>query len=173
MCHTLSTTLCMARRRSDQEHRHEGREQVDLVISAPRVVAGTEVIQQGGVVVADGRIAEVFAGDAPAGGEHVTLDAGTLVPGFVDLQVNGYAGVDFAVAEPDGWSRAAEALAREGVTAFVPTLITAPIGDLLAGLGRARAVAAALADDGSAASIVAVHLEGPFLSPAYRGAHAA
>ena len=49
---------------------------------------------------------------------------GIAVPGFVDLQVNGFAGVDFLGADADGFATAGEALLETGVTAYLPTLIT-------------------------------------------------
>ena len=54
---------------------------------------------------------------------------GIAAPGFVDLQVNGYAGVDFSAAGEDEWRVAREALLRDGVTAFQPTFVTAPLED--------------------------------------------
>ena len=51
---------------------------------------------------------------------------GIAAPGFVDLQVNGYGGVDFAAADAAGYATAGEALLEGGVTAYQPTLITAP-----------------------------------------------
>ena len=59
---------------------------------------------------------------------------GIAVPGFVDLQVNGFGGVDFATADAAGYRRAGEALLETGVTAFQPTIITAPEDDLVAAL---------------------------------------
>ncbi|MFN8203137.1 MAG: amidohydrolase family protein [Solirubrobacteraceae bacterium] len=146
---------------------------------AQAVVGGT--IVPGDVIVAGGRIAAV--GVAPAG------PAGTAVPGFVDLQVNGFAGVDFLTSDPADWRRAARALATTGVTAYRPTFISAPADALARGLAVAAAVAgrdarSGAADPGSGAvaeagaprgrplpRLLGVHLEGPFLSPRWPGAH--
>ena len=49
-------------------------------------------------------------------------------PGFVDLQVNGFAGVDFLGADADGYAAAGDALLETGVTAYLPTFITSPRG---------------------------------------------
>ena len=96
----------------------------------------------GDVEIADGRIAEV----ALAG----SRGSGIAVPGFVDLQVNGFGGVDFATTDTAGYRRAGEALLATGVTAFQPTLITAPEDDLVAALAEVPAEAPAR---GSSASI--------------------
>ena len=118
------------------------------------------VLLPGDVGVADGRVASV---GLPAGA------AGLAVPGLVDLQVNGYAGVDFLTDDVDGWVRAARAMARVGVTAFVANLITAPEPMTLSALDVARLAQKAMPAD--AAQLVGVQLEGPFLSPAKAGTH--
>ena len=91
---------------------------------------------------------------------------GIAVPGFVDLQVNGFAGVDFFEADADGYRRAGEALLETGVTGYLPTFITASEEQLLAALREVPA-----GSDGP--RILGVHLEGPFLSPLRLGIHPA
>ena len=112
----------------------------------------------GDVAIADGSIADVAVGKRSG--------RGIAVPGFVDLQVNGFGGVDFAAADADGYRRAGEALLETGVTAFQPTFITAPEPDLIAALQE-------VPPDPIGPRIVGVHLEGPFLSPARLGSHPA
>ena len=114
------------------------------------------VLLPGDIEIADGRVAGVALG-----GSH---GAGIAVPGFVDLQVNGFGGVDFAATDTAGYRRAGEALLATGVTAFQPTLITAPEQDLLAALAEVPA-------ESAGPRILGVHLEGPFLSPRRLGAH--
>jgi len=99
----------------------------------------------GDVELNDGRVADY--GLASANGR------GIAVPGFVDLQVNGFAGVDLFEADADGYRRAGEALLETGVTAYLPTFITAPEPQLLAALREVPAKA-----DGP--RILGVHLEG-------------
>jgi N-acetylglucosamine-6-phosphate deacetylase len=91
---------------------------------------------------------------------------GYAVPGFVDLQVNGFAGVDFLETDADGYRRAGEALLETGVTSYLPTFITAPEEELLAALRGVPSGA-----DGP--RILGVHLEGPFLSARRLGIHSA
>jgi len=110
-----------------------------------------------GDVELDGdRIAAV--GLATAGGR------GIAVPGLVDLQVNGFGGVDFLEADAAGYARAGDALLETGVTAYVPTLITSAEEHLVAALGEVP-----LKSKGP--RILGVHVEGPFLSPARPGTH--
>ena len=87
------------------------------------------------------------------------------VPGFVDLQVNGFGGVDFMGADADGYARGGEALLETGVTAYLPTFISAPEDDLLAALGNVPL-------DPPGPRLLGVHLEGPFLSEKRLGIHA-
>ena len=61
---------------------------------------------------------------------------GIAAPGFVDLQVNGFAGVDLRAADAEAYSRAGQALLATGVTAFQPTFITAPEAEPRRGAGR-------------------------------------
>ena len=91
---------------------------------------------------------------------------GIAVPGLVDLQVNGFAGIDFLEADTDGYRRAGEALLETGVTAYLPTFITAPEEQLLAALREVPA-----GSDGP--RILGAHLEGPFLSALRLGVHRA
>jgi N-acetylglucosamine-6-phosphate deacetylase len=91
-----------------------------------------------------------------------------ITPGFIDLQVNGFAGNDAAEGTAS-ISAIAAALPRTGVTAFLPTMITARL-DSMAGFVTALEAARRLAGPGSA-RILGAHLEGPFLDPRKRGAH--
>jgi N-acetylglucosamine-6-phosphate deacetylase len=117
------------------------------------------IIVDGDVEVIDGRVAAF--GVTPVG------PGGLAVPGFVDLQVNGFAGVDFAHATSEEYPAVGDALAATGVVAYQPTLITLPEGRVLAALETLAAVP----PSPSGARIVGMHLEGPFLSPERAGAH--
>ena len=121
------------------------------------IVAGDLVL--GDVEVVEGAIAAV--GLARGG-------SGLAVPGYVDLQVNGFGGVDFLSTDVDGYRKASSALLSRGITAYQPTLITAPRQDLLATIAVARE-AARIGTGG--VRILGVHLEGPFISPLRPGAH--
>ena len=88
---------------------------------------------------------------------------GIAAPGFVDLQVNGFAGVDLIHADREGYARVGEAMLATGTTAYRPTFITAREADLVA----------ALREIPPDPAILGAHLEGPFLSPRRLGAHPA
>ena len=114
------------------------------------------LLVRGDVELDDGRVVAIGLA-APRG-------RGIAVPGFVDLQVNGFGGVDFLDADADGYRRAGEALLETGVTAYLPTLITTPEQQLLAAMAE-------VPNGESRPRVLGMHLEGPFLSPNRLGTH--
>jgi N-acetylglucosamine-6-phosphate deacetylase len=116
------------------------------------------LLVKGDVELDEGRIVGIGLA-APAG-------RGIAVSGSVDLQVNGFGGVDFLDADADGYRRAGEALLETGVTAYLPTLITTPEQQLLAAMAE-------VPTGESRPRILGMHLEGPFLSPNRLGTHEA
>ena len=114
----------------------------------------------GDVEVRDGLVAAV--GLPPA-------LTGLAVPGLIDLQVNGYAGVDVGAADVDGIHQIGRALAADGVLAWCPTVITSPEEDMVRGVATVGAAMASVPSD--AARPLGAHVEGPFLSPDRAGVH--
>jgi N-acetylglucosamine-6-phosphate deacetylase len=93
-------------------------------------------------------------------------------PGFIDVQVNGYSGVSFTDEglTTQGVRTATEGLWKEGVTTYIPTIITAP-GDLIR--DNLQVLSKSLEDEQLKQSIPGFFLEGPYISPldGFRGAH--
>jgi len=118
----------------------------------------------GDVTVAGDRVEAVGLPPAPGGR--------VAAPGLVDLQVNGFAGVDVMTAGPDELDHLARELAAHGVTAWLPTLVTAAPASTRQALSVLAGVVAAPRPD-RAARALGVHLEGPFLSPQRLGTHQA
>jgi N-acetylglucosamine-6-phosphate deacetylase len=117
-----------------------------------------DTLVKGDVELDDGKV--VRYGVAAANGR------GTAIPGFVDLQVNGFADVDFLRTDGDGYRRAGQALLETGVTSYLPTFISAPEDEL-------RAALAGVPRKGDGPRVLGAHVEGPFLSPRRRGVHPA
>ncbi len=123
-------------------------------------VVGDRIVP-GDVEVDGDRVARLGVAPGAPGGR-------IAVAGFVDLQVNGFAGADFTTSDEGGWAAALLAMARTGVTAALPTMPTAPPDRYLPALATAAAV---VARPPRGTRVLGVHLEGPFLSPLRRGAH--
>jgi len=121
------------------------------------------------VVIHDGRIQSVGAPDAslPPGAAVHDATGLILAPGFLDLQVNGGLGLDFTADPATIWQVAA-ALPRFGVTGFLPTIITSPANTARVAQEVLRAGSP---PNWTGARPLGLHLEGPFLNPARKGAH--
>jgi N-acetylglucosamine-6-phosphate deacetylase len=132
-----------------------------------------------GTVSFDTTIASVEATGGARNGDYI-------LPGFIDLQVNGAGEIDVMDASADALLRLSAELAREGTVAWLPTAITAPLDRIeavAALIAEATAAQCRTADDvldesaqaadspTPSATILGMHLEGPFISPARLGAH--
>ena len=96
--------------------------------------------------------------------------------GFVDIQVNGYAGVDFNSPTPLSDEQAAHAAAmlkQDGNTEVLATVITAPIPEMVARISRLAELIDTVPEFGEV--VAGIHIEGPFISPkdGFVGAHPA
>lgn len=111
----------------------------------------------------DHRIAET--GDSA---DPVVYDASGLyvIPGLVDVHIHGAVGHDFCDNSPEGLGAMSAYLKAHGITSFCPTSMTLPATDLKQIFASAGKVPA----DAAHASIVGIHMEGPYISPAKKGA---
>jgi N-acetylglucosamine-6-phosphate deacetylase len=140
-----------------------------FIITHADVVTPDRRLWDGAVIVEKGRIAALAAtADVaiPPGAQVLDAGGAILAPGFIDLQVNGAFGHDFT-AEPGAIWDVAAGYARYGVTAFLPTIITSPLPSIAA----AQSVVCARPDGFLGAEPLGLHIEGPFLNPARKGAH--
>jgi N-acetylglucosamine-6-phosphate deacetylase len=147
-----------------------GERRVDLVIEGGHVAVGSQFIR-GDITVADGKITAIepvgtFATRTDVPARHDATGC-FVVPGFVELQINGFAGIDFT-AEPHRMGEVAAMLPRFGITSFLPTVVTSTADSRTKALAAWRATTAS---PYAGAQIAGLHFEGPFLSPTRTGAH--
>jgi N-acetylglucosamine-6-phosphate deacetylase len=117
------------------------------------------------VAIAGGLI--TASGSAPGDGPVLDARGLTVLPGVIDLQVNGVAGIDLTT-EPARLWEAGAALASYGVTAWLPTVITSdPAARELA----LETYAAGPPEGWQGAVPLGLHFEGPFIAPSRKGAH--
>jgi N-acetylglucosamine-6-phosphate deacetylase len=134
-----------------------------------RILAGERIVSGQTVLLSEGRIEGVVLAGDPRCRDAVTVDleGQILLPGFIDVQVNGGGGVLFNDDPSLESIRAIGAAHRRfGTTGFLPTLIS----DDLDTIGQAiAAVQASL--DARLPGPIGIHIEGPFLNWARRGVH--
>ena len=130
-----------------------------------------------GLDVSSGMPVEVSFGNLITGVDALIAspqDPAYVSPGWIDLQVNGYAGVDYnsPSASPEQIAGSIRAMFGTGVTRFYPTVITGPPDAMRSALRNLAAAKETLAEG---AAMEACHLEGPYISPqdGPRGAHPA
>lgn len=138
-----------------------------VFVSSSRVLLTDGAFHRARLEIRDGRIRSVTAVGAD---EKVTTEH-MIVPGFVDLQVNGIDDVDVWKAASDddqeAWDRLGNLLLDQGVTSWCPTLVSAPLKRYRSAMDSIRRWKAS---SSFAPNILGIHLEGPFLGSAH-GAH--
>lgn len=137
------------------------------IVRAPQIVTPDAVLDDGWLLVEDGAVVARGSGAVPeqAHRSRVHEVAGTVVPGFVDVHAHGALGHDFATCSADDARAVAAHHADRGTTSLVASIATGTPEATTAALRRL----APLVAEGVLAGL---HLEGPWLSPARRGAHA-
>jgi N-acetylglucosamine-6-phosphate deacetylase len=129
-----------------------------------QVIDDSAVVVDGGQILAVGRARDNLC---PLESQVIDATGLTLAPGFIDLQLNGAFGCDFTADPATIWDVATR-LPRFGVTSFLPTIITSPPETVSAAQATLRK---GPPPGFCGATPLGLHLEGPFLNPAKRGAH--
>ena len=139
-----------------------------LALSGARIFDGHDWHDDAALLVEFGHVSGIVHRDAvPAHSESVDLHGGMIVPGFIDLQVNGGGGVLFNNDPTPGAIRTiCAAHAQFGTTALLPTLITDTVAVNIAAIAAGQA-----AMEAGIPGFIGLHLEGPHLSLARKGTH--
>jgi N-acetylglucosamine-6-phosphate deacetylase len=139
-----------------------------FALTGAQIFTGSEFINNYAVIIVDGIIKAVTennALDVTMPRHH--LSGGFLAPGFIDIQVNGGGGA-LLNSDPhlDGVKTIAKSHRRHGTTGLLPTVITDERHVMISAIEAVRAARQAYVP-----GILGIHIEGPFLDPARRGAH--
>ncbi|SDZ84531.1 N-acetylglucosamine-6-phosphate deacetylase [Selenomonas ruminantium] len=133
--------------------------------------AGDFVIRQEGVLLCDGAKIKGFVaeGEIPKNAEVIDAQGNYVAPGFLNVHIHGCAGADTMDGTEEALARMARLQAQTGVTGFLPTTMTCrwhEVEDALA------TVMEAMESQPVGARVLGAHMEGPFISPAKKGAQA-
>ncbi|WIY53969.1 N-acetylglucosamine-6-phosphate deacetylase [Devosia sp. YIM 151766] len=139
-----------------------------LAIAGPHIFDGQDWHDGAALLIEFGFVSGITERDAiPTHATRVDLPGGMLVPGFIDLQVNGGGGVLFNNAPTLSSIRTiCRAHAQFGTTALLPTLITDTVEINIAAIAAGIA-----AHEHRVPGFLGLHLEGPHLSQARKGTH--
>lgn len=144
-----------------------------ILLRDARIVLPDKLAEHANVLVENGRIGLVVEGGHAVPRRPmrtIDLDGLTLFPGFIDMHIHGAIGVDTMEADTSDLHRVARYLATQGVTSWLPTLVPSPAQDY------ERAVAAIVGlmreqeDLETAARVLGLHYEGPFVNSSQCGA---
>ncbi|GAA2788679.1 N-acetylglucosamine-6-phosphate deacetylase [Streptomyces showdoensis] len=133
---------------------------VSTVLTGARVVLPTGIVENGRVIVENGRIVGAAREDAPA----LDLSGHWLVPGFVDMHNHGGGGASFTSGTVDEVLTGVHTHRLHGTTTVVASFVTGEMDFLTERAG----LLSELAEQGE---IAGLHFEGPFISPCRKGAH--
>lgn len=124
------------------------------------VFSSGNLLCSGGTITALGNVPNDGAPELDCGGLR-------LIPGFIDAHTHGGMGVDVSSATPQQLLQVAAFFAAQGTTAWLASILTDTSAQTLHCIDNIRS---AMGRTGSGAELLGVHLEGPFLAPAYKGA---
>ena len=132
-----------------------------------RIFDGAQWHDRMALVVTDGKVEGLIAADSPTDAIRVPADGAMIVPGFLDLQVNGAGGALLNDTPTlDAIRTICTTLAQFGCTGCLPTLITDRVPK-----NEATIAAGIAATEQRVPGFLGLHLEGPHLSVARKGAH--
>ena len=142
-----------------------------MIIDHVKVFTEDKKFTDGGIVIKNGTIEQVYTERKRPQTEDEVLDGKGMyaIPGLIDLHFHGCKGDDFCDGSRDAIARIAEYEASVGVTAIAPATMTLPVEELEQIL-RVAAEYKKGPHSKKEADFVGINMEGPFISPAKKGA---
>jgi N-acetylglucosamine-6-phosphate deacetylase len=147
--------------------------QMKTIITAGSLITPTGRMAEPVIAMEDGTVLSVGARHAaaiPEGSRRLDFPEFILAAGFIDVHIHGGAGHDVMESDDAGLARMEAQLARHGVTAYLPTSVTAPLDRTLRALEHLGKAVRRGGIPGRPAPL-GIHLEGPFISHLKRGVH--
>lgn len=133
------------------------------VIANGRIYTENETIEQGYILIENGKITQIAEGEYQGDLTTIDVKGQHVLPGFIDIHMHGGYGEDAMDASFEGLKHLSESLLSEGTTSFLATTMTQSDENIIKAL-KNIADYQEQQDSLNAASIVGIHLEGPFIS---------
>ncbi len=130
----------------------------------------TESFVKRNVICEDSFIIDITNGFVPHGCEVIDISGKYLIPGMVDVHTHGIGGYDFTSASEENIKYMCETYAKNGTTSVMATLASTSMSNLINSVFNINPNR--LNEGNSGANILGIHMEGRYLSPEKRGAHA-
>lgn len=105
--------------------------------------------------------------EVPEGCEVIDAKGNYVAPGFIDIHIHGYDTKDTMDGTTEAIRTIAQGIAKNGVTSFLPTTMTMSKEEIATALEAARTVKA---EGSEGAQVLGVHMEGPYINEAFKGA---
>ncbi|MGW7996577.1 N-acetylglucosamine-6-phosphate deacetylase [Staphylococcus xylosus] len=133
------------------------------VIANGRIYTENETIEQGYILIENGKITQIAEGEYQGDLTTIDVKGQHVLPGFIDIHMHGGYGEDAMDASFEGLKHLSESLLSEGTTSFLATTMTQSDENIIKALKNIVDYQEQQ-DSLNAASIVGIHLEGPFIS---------
>ncbi|WP_394523510.1 N-acetylglucosamine-6-phosphate deacetylase [Staphylococcus xylosus] len=133
------------------------------VIANGRIYTENETIEQGYILIENGKIIQIAEGEYQGDLTTIDVKGQHVLPGFIDIHMHGGYGEDAMDASFEGLKHLSESLLSEGTTSFLATTMTQSDENIIKALKNIVDYQEQQ-DSLNAASIVGIHLEGPFIS---------
>lgn len=138
-----------------------------MVLKNCQIICEDKIIKNGWIEIENNKISQIQEGIPLGAG--IDLNNNIIIPGFIDMHIHGGYGVDLINFNNNQWNHFAKNITSEGVTKFCPTFVTSSRQYL----ERAMDFAGQYIEqqNNNYAKAVGIHLEGPFISNHFLGAH--